>query len=62
LIYINGVHPTAYNTGAGFPRLERASLPQAIAEAEYSLDVRALSPFAADTSEVLRLFRGKSLS
>lgn len=52
----------SYNVDAGFPRLERASLPQAITEAEYTLDVRALSPFAADTSEVLRLFRGEAPS
>jgi hypothetical protein len=49
----------SYNVDVGFPRLERAGLPQAITEAEYTLDVRALALFATDTPEVLRLFRGE---
>jgi hypothetical protein len=52
----------SYKVDSGFPRLERASLPQAITDAEYTLDIRALSSFAAETPEVLRLFQGEALS
>ena len=48
----------AYTVSEGFPRLIRSALPIAITEAEYTLDIRALSSFAAETLEVLRLFRG----
>jgi hypothetical protein len=48
----------SYNVSADFPRLNRGRLPQAVVEAEYVLDTRALSAFAADISPVLRLFSG----
>jgi hypothetical protein len=51
-----------YKVDGDFPRLARASLPQAITDAQYTLDIRALSQFAADTTEVLRLFQGEALS
>jgi len=49
----------AYTVSDGFPRLIRSALPIGISEATYTLEVRALLPFAAETQEVLRLFRGE---
>ena len=40
----------AYSITDGFPRLIRANLPLAITEATYTLDVRAITAFAADAT------------
>ena len=45
-----------YLVSDGFPRLLRTSLPVAITDATYTLDVRALAAFAADTTETLEAF------
>ncbi|MEJ0022881.1 MAG: PD-(D/E)XK motif protein [Alphaproteobacteria bacterium] len=45
-----------YSVTDGFPRLLRTSLPTAITEATYTLDIRELSPFAADTTAALGAF------
>ncbi|AXA74363.1 PD-(D/E)XK motif protein [Achromobacter xylosoxidans] len=45
-----------YCVTSGFPRLTRASLPVAITEATYTLDVRALSPFSTDITAALEAF------
>ena len=45
-----------YGVDGDFPRLDRLRLPQAVIEAEYTLDVRALTAFATDASEVLHRF------
>jgi hypothetical protein len=46
----------AYTVSDGFPRLIRSVLPTAITEATYTLDVRAISGFSADTASVLNAF------
>lgn len=46
----------AYSVSETFPRLVRAALPIAITEATYTLDVRALSAFAADAADALKEF------
>src|SRR5262249_18405531 len=46
----------AYTVADGFPRLTRSTLPVAITEASYTLDVRAISPFSADSATVLDRF------
>jgi putative PD-(D/E)XK family protein DUF4420 len=46
----------SYNVSDGFPRLVRSSLPLAVTEASYTLEVRALSPFFADTTTILEAF------
>jgi hypothetical protein len=43
----------AYAVSDGFPRLIRSALPIAITEATYTLEVRAISAFSADTAAVL---------
>lgn len=49
----------AYSVSDGFPRLLRSALPIAITEATYTLEVRAISAFSADTATVLdALYRG----
>ncbi|MBX5128509.1 PD-(D/E)XK motif protein [Rhizobium lentis] len=45
-----------YSVADGFPRLLRAALPVAITDATYTLDVRALSSFATDTTTALEAF------
>ncbi|MBZ9991400.1 PD-(D/E)XK motif protein [Mesorhizobium sp. BH1-1-5] len=45
-----------YAVTDGFPRLRRTVLPVAITDATYTLDVRALSAFWADTALVLEAF------
>lgn len=45
-----------YSVTNGFPRLLRASLPVAITEATYTLDVRALSSFSIDITAALEAF------
>lgn len=46
----------AYTVADGFPRLLRAALPVAITDATYTLDVRALAAFSADTTAALEAF------
>lgn len=46
----------AYCVAEGFPRLVRSSLPIAITEASYTLEVRGISAFADDTAIVLDAF------
>jgi hypothetical protein len=46
----------AYTVSDGFPRLTRSALPIAISEATYTLEVRAISTFSADTAAVLAAF------
>jgi len=46
----------AYSVSDGFPRLIRSALPIAITEATYTLEVRAISAFSADTAAVLDAF------
>lgn len=46
----------AYSVSNDFPRLLRADVPVAISEASYTLDVRALAPFGADSTTVLNAF------
>jgi hypothetical protein len=45
-----------YAVTDSFPRLIRSALPVAIADATYTLDVRALSAFSADTTAALEAF------
>lgn len=45
-----------YAVTDGFPRLLRSGVPVAITDATYTLDVRALSAFSADTMAVLEAF------
>ncbi|MGO6795700.1 PD-(D/E)XK motif protein [Rhizobium ruizarguesonis] len=45
-----------YSVADGFPRLLRTALPVAITDATYTLDVRALSAFATDTTTALEAF------
>jgi hypothetical protein len=46
----------AYSVSEGFPRLLRENLPTAITEATYTLDVRSIAAFAADTTATLGAF------
>lgn len=46
----------AYSITDSFPRLLRASLPLAITEATYTLEVRAISAFTAGLTDVLEAF------
>jgi hypothetical protein len=46
----------AYAVTDGFPRLIRSSLPLAITEVTYTLEIRAISAFSADTAAVLDVF------
>lgn len=46
----------AYQVEAGFPRLERTTVPRAVNEAQYALDVRALAGFLTTTSSVFDEF------
>lgn len=46
----------AYTVSDGFPRLIRSDLPVAITEATYTLEIRAISAFSADTTTVLDAF------
>lgn len=46
----------SYQVQGNFPRLIRANLPVAIADATYSLEVRAIAGFATDTAVVLEAF------
>lgn len=46
----------AYSVKDDFPRLSRATLPVAIIEATYTLEVRAISAFSVDLTEVLDAF------
>lgn len=46
----------AYHVGEGFPRLDRASVPHAVSEAQYALDIRALSGFLTSAPSVLARF------
>lgn len=45
-----------YGVTDGFPRLIRTMLPLAITDASYTLEVRALSAFATDTTAVVEAF------
>jgi Putative PD-(D/E)XK family member, (DUF4420) len=47
----------AYHVGAAFPRLGRTNVPQAVSEAQYALDVRALASFSTSVSSVLEQFQ-----
>jgi hypothetical protein len=46
----------SYSISEAFPRLSRAALPVAITEATYTLEVRAIAAFAADTTAALDAF------
>lgn len=46
----------AYHVEAAFPRLCRTSVPQAVSDAQYALDVRALASFSTSVSLVLKQF------
>jgi hypothetical protein len=46
----------AYQVGAVFPRLGRTNVPQAVSEAQYALDLRALASFSTPASSVLGQF------
>jgi hypothetical protein len=46
----------AYSISETFPRLTRAAMPIAIAEATYTLDVRAIAAFAGDATAALDAF------
>lgn len=46
----------SYAVRDGFPRLLRDTLPVAITDATYTLDIRALSAFSADTTAALEAF------
>ena len=46
----------AYSISEGFPRLVRAGVHVAIIEASYTLDVRAIAAFGADSAAVLDAF------
>ena len=46
----------AYSVAEGFPRLIRSTLPAAITDAAYKLEVRALAPFSADLAVALGAF------
>ena len=46
----------AYHVGAAFPRLGRTNVPQAVSEAQYALDLRALASFSISASSVLEHF------
>lgn len=46
----------AYAVSDNFPRLVRRSLPAAIIEATYTLDVRSLVPFSTDTDAAINAF------
>jgi hypothetical protein len=46
----------SYTVTDGFPRLLRSELPNAVTEATYTLEVRAISPFLASTATVLDAF------
>lgn len=48
-----------YAVGEGFPRLRRSDVALGITEAEYQVEVRALTGFAADADTVLTRFGGK---
>lgn len=48
-----------YVVGDGFPRLRRGDVALGIAEAEYQVEVRALTGFAADADTVLARFGGE---
>jgi len=47
----------AYQVGEDFPRLNRANVPQAVNEAQYDLEVRALSNFLKPTPSVLARYQ-----
>lgn len=47
---------TAYSVGADFPRLARSSVPSAVLEAEYLLQLRSIDRHAVDAEAVLRAF------
>lgn len=46
----------AYSIGETFPRLNRATLPVAITEATYTLEVRAIAGFAVEATSALDAF------
>jgi len=50
----------AYHVGADFPRLGRASVPQAISEAQYALDIRDLAGFSTSAASVFTQFHNGS--
>jgi hypothetical protein len=50
-----------YEVGVAFPKLIRTSVPQAVQEAEYSLEIRALSAHSADVDAVFEKFVGGAL-
>jgi hypothetical protein len=52
----------AYSISEDFPRLVRADVPVAIVEASYTLDVRAINSFAADSATILVAFVGKGVA
>lgn len=45
-----------YHVGAAFPRLGRTNVPEAVSDAQYALDVRALTNFSTPASLVLEHF------
>lgn len=46
----------AYSVSDSFPRLTRATLPNAIKEVTYTLEIRAISTFSVDTAAVFNTF------
>lgn len=50
----------AYTVGDSFPRLLRSSVPTAIAEAMYALEVRAISGHSVDPDDTFNLFTAGS--
>ena len=47
---------SAFLVDAGFPKLIRASVPSAVNDATYSLDLRRIAPHAADPDTVIQIF------
>lgn len=53
---------SAFLVDAAFPKLIRASVPSAVNDATYSLDLRRIAPHATDPDAVIQLFAGMSPS
>ena len=49
---------TAYAVDSDFPKLIRATVPPAIQEAEYSLELRAISGHATEVDAAISAFVG----
>jgi Putative PD-(D/E)XK family member, (DUF4420) len=50
----------AYRVEDSFPRLERSSVPQAVTDAQYALDLRPLVPFLTPAQAVLEQFQNRT--